>query len=147
MVVKLRNTICPPPPQLSLHRRAALSSNSNGTRSVYSRNNPKSSLYCEMSMRPTAIFDHKARFCKEISMSSEQSIWMETLKIVQIHLGKQNNHQLGNVVTLNSMPDRTEGWYEFESCISSTHMLRITIIVARFVKKVCTKKIKITEQM
>jgi hypothetical protein len=52
MVVKFRNTILPPPPQLSLHRRAALSSNSNGTRSVYSRDNPKSSLpvYCEMSM-------------------------------------------------------------------------------------------------
>jgi hypothetical protein len=33
MVVKFRNTICPPQPQLSLHRRAALSSNSNGTRS------------------------------------------------------------------------------------------------------------------
>jgi hypothetical protein len=49
MVVKFRNTIGPPPPQLSLHRRAALSSNSNGTRSVYSRENPKSSLYCEMS--------------------------------------------------------------------------------------------------
>jgi hypothetical protein len=31
MVVKFRNTICPPQPQLSLHRRAALSSNSNGT--------------------------------------------------------------------------------------------------------------------
>jgi hypothetical protein len=30
MVVKFRNTICPPPHQLSLHRRAALSSNSNG---------------------------------------------------------------------------------------------------------------------
>jgi hypothetical protein len=27
-----------------------MSSNSNGTRSVYSRKNPKSSLYCEMSM-------------------------------------------------------------------------------------------------
>jgi hypothetical protein len=51
MVVKFRNTICPPhPPQLSLHRRAALSINSNGTRSVYGRKNPKSSLYCEMSM-------------------------------------------------------------------------------------------------
>jgi hypothetical protein len=36
MVVKFRNTICPPPPQLSLHRRAALSSNSNGTRSYIS---------------------------------------------------------------------------------------------------------------
>jgi hypothetical protein len=42
MVVKFRNTICPPPPQLSLHTRAALSSNSNGTRSVYNKKNPKS---------------------------------------------------------------------------------------------------------
>jgi hypothetical protein len=41
MVVKFRNSICPPPPQLSLHRRAALSNNSNGLRSVYSRKNPK----------------------------------------------------------------------------------------------------------
>jgi hypothetical protein len=31
MVVKFRNTICPPQPQLSLYRRAALSSDSNGT--------------------------------------------------------------------------------------------------------------------
>jgi hypothetical protein len=31
MVVKFRNTIWPPPPQLSLHRRVALSSSSNGT--------------------------------------------------------------------------------------------------------------------
>jgi hypothetical protein len=53
MVVKFRNTICPSSPQLSLHRRAALSSNSNGTRSVYSRKNPKSSLYCEISMVET----------------------------------------------------------------------------------------------
>jgi hypothetical protein len=50
MVVKFRITICPPPLQLSLHRRAVLSSNSNGTQSVNSRKNPKSSLYCEMSM-------------------------------------------------------------------------------------------------
>jgi hypothetical protein len=50
MVVKFRNTICPPPPQLSLHTRAALSSNSSGTRSVYNRKNPRSSLYCDMSM-------------------------------------------------------------------------------------------------
>jgi hypothetical protein len=50
MVVKFRNTIWPPPPQLSFHRRAALSSNSNGTWSVYSRENPKRSLYCEMSV-------------------------------------------------------------------------------------------------
>jgi hypothetical protein len=33
MVVKFRNTIWPPPSQLSLHRRAALSSSWNGTRS------------------------------------------------------------------------------------------------------------------
>jgi hypothetical protein len=33
-VGKFRNTICPPPSELSLHRRAALSSNSNGTRYV-----------------------------------------------------------------------------------------------------------------
>jgi hypothetical protein len=45
MVVKFRKNIWPPPPQLSLHQRAALSSNSNGTRSVYSRENPKSSLH------------------------------------------------------------------------------------------------------
>jgi hypothetical protein len=50
MVVKFRHTTCPPPPQLSLNTRAALSSNSNGTQSVYNRKNPKSSLYCEMSM-------------------------------------------------------------------------------------------------
>jgi hypothetical protein len=43
----------PPPPQFSLHKRAALSSNSNGTRSVYSRENPKQSLYCEMSVTRT----------------------------------------------------------------------------------------------
>jgi hypothetical protein len=42
MAVKFRNTICPPPPQLSLHRRATLSSNSKGTpQSLYSRNNLK----------------------------------------------------------------------------------------------------------
>jgi hypothetical protein len=33
MVVKFRNTNWSPPPQLSLHRRAALASDSNGTRS------------------------------------------------------------------------------------------------------------------
>jgi hypothetical protein len=49
-VVKFRNTIFPPPLQLSLHTRAALSSNSNGTRSVYNIKTQKSSLYCEMSM-------------------------------------------------------------------------------------------------
>jgi hypothetical protein len=56
MVVKFRNTSWPPPPQLSLHRRAALLSYSNGTRSVYNRENPKSSLYCDMSMeKPQAM--------------------------------------------------------------------------------------------
>jgi hypothetical protein len=35
MVVKFRNTIWPIQPQLSLHRRAALSSNSNGTQSAH----------------------------------------------------------------------------------------------------------------
>jgi hypothetical protein len=55
IVVKFRNTIWPPPPQLSLHRRAALSSNSNGKGAVYSRENPKSSLYCEMSMDWTYV--------------------------------------------------------------------------------------------
>jgi hypothetical protein len=44
MVVKFRKTICPPPLQLLLHRRASLSTNSNGTQSVYSRNHPKNSL-------------------------------------------------------------------------------------------------------
>jgi hypothetical protein len=44
MVVKFRNSICPPPPQLSLHRRAALSSSSNGTRSVYSKE-PQKAVY------------------------------------------------------------------------------------------------------
>jgi hypothetical protein len=50
MVVKFWNTICSPPPQLSLHRRAALSSNSNGTRSVYTGNRKSPLWYCEMSM-------------------------------------------------------------------------------------------------
>jgi hypothetical protein len=44
MVVKFRNTICPPHPQLSLHRRAALSSNSNGTRS-YIAERTQSAVY------------------------------------------------------------------------------------------------------
>jgi hypothetical protein len=60
MVVKFRNTICPPPPQLSLHRRAALSSNSNGTQYVYSRKNPKAvyivrCLWCLCVNRPAEI--------------------------------------------------------------------------------------------
>jgi hypothetical protein len=49
MVVKFINTTCPPQPQLSLHRRAALSSYSNWTR----REDPKRSLYCEMSVDQT----------------------------------------------------------------------------------------------
>jgi hypothetical protein len=44
MVVKFRNTICPPQPQLSLHRRAALSSDSNGTRS-YIAERTQSAVY------------------------------------------------------------------------------------------------------
>jgi hypothetical protein len=56
MVDKFRITIWPPSTAaLSLHRRAALSSNSNGTRSVYSRKSLKSSLYCDMSMAPLCI--------------------------------------------------------------------------------------------
>jgi hypothetical protein len=50
MVVKFRNTIFTPTPQLSLHRRAALPSNSNGTLSAYSRKNSKGSLYCMSSI-------------------------------------------------------------------------------------------------
>jgi hypothetical protein len=69
MVVKFRNTIWPPPPQLSLHRRAALASKSNGTRSAYSREKPKSSLYCEMSMRlsrrDTPLFFTSARLLND----------------------------------------------------------------------------------
>jgi hypothetical protein len=63
MVVKFRNTICPPPPQLSLHRRGALSNISNRTRSVYSRKNPKSSLYCEVSMGAHCTMHIFNRFC------------------------------------------------------------------------------------
>jgi hypothetical protein len=44
MVVTFRNTSCPPPPQLLLHKRAALSTNSKGTQSVRSRQNLNSSL-------------------------------------------------------------------------------------------------------
>jgi hypothetical protein len=56
MVAKCRNTLCPPPQQLSLHRRAALLSKSNGTRPVYSRKNPKNSQYCEVSMGKTFYY-------------------------------------------------------------------------------------------
>jgi hypothetical protein len=44
MVVKFRNTTCPPQPQLPLHRRAALSSDSNGTRS-YIAERTQSAVY------------------------------------------------------------------------------------------------------
>jgi hypothetical protein len=44
MVVKFRNTTCPPQPQLSLHRRVALSSYSNGTRS-YTAERTQSAVY------------------------------------------------------------------------------------------------------
>jgi hypothetical protein len=44
MVVKFINTTWPTPPQLSLHRRAALSSNSNGTRS-YIAERTQSAVY------------------------------------------------------------------------------------------------------
>jgi hypothetical protein len=67
MVVKFRNTIWPPPPQLSLHRRSALSSNSNGTRSVYSRESLKISLYCEMSMENPRKLDVELSPCTELS--------------------------------------------------------------------------------
>jgi hypothetical protein len=50
MVVKFINTIWPPPPQLFLHRRAALSSNSNGTRSYVAERTQNGSLYYEMSV-------------------------------------------------------------------------------------------------
>jgi hypothetical protein len=39
-VVKFQNTICPTQPQLSLHRRAALSSDSNGTLSYIAERTP-----------------------------------------------------------------------------------------------------------
>jgi hypothetical protein len=44
MVVKFRNSICPLQPQLSLHRRAALSSDSNGARS-YIAERTQSTVY------------------------------------------------------------------------------------------------------
>jgi hypothetical protein len=77
MVVKFRNTICPPPPQLSLHRRAALSRNSNGTCSVCSRKNPKSSLYCEMSMGKMEVsmeVHQQSTIIKKISMGDVEEV-------------------------------------------------------------------------
>jgi hypothetical protein len=70
MVVKFRNTIWPPPPQLSLHRRAAPSSNSNGTRSVYGRQNPKSSLYCEVSVRRPHICSQPQKWREKKKLNS-----------------------------------------------------------------------------
>jgi hypothetical protein len=58
MVVKFINTICPPQPQLSLHRRAALSSNSNGTRS-YIAGRTQSAVYvvrCLWPLPPPNIY-------------------------------------------------------------------------------------------
>jgi hypothetical protein len=49
MVVKFRNTFCPPPPQLSLHRRAALSIQTEHGLYIAERTQ-KNSLYCEISM-------------------------------------------------------------------------------------------------
>jgi hypothetical protein len=66
MVAKIRNTIWPPPPQLSLHRRAALLSYSNGTRSVYSRENPKRNLYCEMSVPVPCKDNREAVFNRSV---------------------------------------------------------------------------------
>jgi hypothetical protein len=54
MVVKIRNTICPPQPQLSLHRRAALSSDSNGTRS-YIAERTQSEVYIVRCLWPTPV--------------------------------------------------------------------------------------------
>jgi hypothetical protein len=55
MAVKLRNTIVVIPlHRSSPYRRAALSSNSNVTQSKYNSENPKSSLYCEMSLGETS---------------------------------------------------------------------------------------------
>jgi hypothetical protein len=44
MVAKFRNTICPLPPQYLLHRKAALSTNSKGEQSEYSRR-PRKVVY------------------------------------------------------------------------------------------------------
>jgi hypothetical protein len=53
MVVKFRNTTWPPPPQFSLHRRAALSSHSYGTRSYIADRTKTQSIYYKMSVRQT----------------------------------------------------------------------------------------------
>jgi hypothetical protein len=88
MVVKFRNTIWPPPPQLSLHRRAVLSSNSNGTRSVYSRENPKRSLYCDMSViQPWCRIHSCDASCKvKFVMRECQFQKVEELKLSRVEL-------------------------------------------------------------
>jgi hypothetical protein len=62
----------PLPPQLFLHRRAALSSNSKGTRSVNSRENPKRSLYCEMSVVVSPSLDIS---CLKLERGHLRTVW------------------------------------------------------------------------
>jgi hypothetical protein len=45
MLVKIWNTIWPPPPQISLHRRAALTTNSNGTQAAQKGGRSRSSSH------------------------------------------------------------------------------------------------------
>jgi hypothetical protein len=72
----------PPPPLLSLHRRAALSSNSNGTRSVY-RENPKRSLLCDMSVGKTGFKNtYPSKFVRKYDFRGKQ--W---------HIGKRKKKQ------------------------------------------------------
>jgi hypothetical protein len=66
MVVKFRNTIWPPPPQLSLHRRAALSSNSNGTRS----------FIAERTQNPVYIV--RCLWYRPLPLSHVHQIWPKT---------------------------------------------------------------------
>jgi hypothetical protein len=54
-------SIWPPPPQLFLHRKAALSSNSNGTRSIYSRENPKAVYIVRCLWARATIFEPEPR--------------------------------------------------------------------------------------
>jgi hypothetical protein len=93
MVVNFRNTIWPPPPQLSLHKRAALSSNSNGTRS-YIAERTQNAVYIvrclwpeqryktvSHRMDPTAVTGDNSllyllcRFRKTILMPGSLYIW------------------------------------------------------------------------
>jgi hypothetical protein len=55
MVVKFKNTICPPPPLLSLHRRAVLSSNSNGTLSVNIAERTQKAVYIVTMLGPFTL--------------------------------------------------------------------------------------------